>query len=398
MTSARFLSPVADIGRAVVIGRDLALRRGATGTFRLRPGTDRSFLAAKDLGVRFAMPEINVLLTGETGTGKDVFARMIHDASKRSLGPFLPVDCSVLPGELVESELFGHEKGAFTGAVTARIGRFESAQGGTLFLDEIGNLPLGVQAKLLRVLQERRISRLGSTETIRLDVRLVSATNVDLEDAVERGAFRRDLYFRLNEASIPLPPLRDRPGDVELLALHFAEASARRLGRPAPALTEEALQSLASYGWPGNVRELENAMKAAVVLADTKIKPEHLPSGLQNGRVASAAKARSAARSIAAGPAGRDTGKRATIAVPPTRGSTRPAPTETPGVLHVELDIPLDETGMDLKAVAARAAEEAERALLRELLSQGDRNLARLSRLLDVDPKTLRARLRKYGL
>jgi DNA-binding NtrC family response regulator len=346
----------------------LALRRGATGMFRLHVvGASLPFLAAKDLALRFAMPDINVLLTGETGTGKDVFARMIHDASKRSQGPLVPVDCSVLPGELIESELFGHEKGSFTGAVGTRVGRFEMAQGGTLFLDEIGNLPLVVQAKLLRVLQERKISRLGGTETIRLDVRLVSATNVDLAEAIRRGTFRQDLYYRLNEVEIAVPALRQRPGDIELLARHFVDAAARRLARPAPALSPEALRRLAEHDWPGNVRELESSMKAAVVLAAETIEVAQLPPSLRRTPRADA-------------------------------GPAWSADAAEPDRLRVALDIPLAETGLDLKAVGARAAEEAERALLQKMLAAGDRSLGRLARRLSVDPKTLRAKLRKLGL
>ncbi|MBI5502051.1 MAG: sigma-54-dependent Fis family transcriptional regulator [Deltaproteobacteria bacterium] len=406
-----FLPRPGDTARAVeTIEAILALRRGATGTFRLHVlGAARPFLVAKDLALRFAVPDVNVLLTGETGTGKDVFARMIHDASKRSQGPFVPVDCSVLPGELIESELFGHEKGAFTGATAARLGRFESAQGGTLFLDEIGNLPLGVQAKLLRVLQERRFSRVGSTETVRLDVRLVSAANVDLEEAIRRGAFRRDLFFRLNEMTIALPPLRERPGDIALLARHFVDAAARRMGKPAPALADDALRRLEACDWPGNVRELENAMKAAVVLAEETIEVPHLPPSLRAG-VRDAVADPNRGHEPAAGvrnqprPEGRGSVPESASlvsgsGVPRSRVSRSPgAAADAPEVLHVELDIPLAETGIDLKAVGSRAAEEAERALLRELLARGEPSLGRLSRLLDVDPKTLRAKLKKYGL
>ncbi|MBI5490275.1 MAG: sigma-54-dependent Fis family transcriptional regulator [Deltaproteobacteria bacterium] len=395
-----FLPKPVDTARAVeALEAILALRRGATGTFRLHVlGASRPFLVAKDLALRFAVPDVNVLLAGETGTGKDVFARMIHDASKRSQGPFVPVDCSVLPGELIESELFGHEKGAFTGATAARLGRFESAQGGTLFLDEIGNLPLGVQAKLLRVLQERRFSRVGATDTVRLDVRLVSAANVDLEEAIRRGAFRRDLFFRLNEMTIALPPLRERPGDVELLARHFTDASARRMGKPPPAFAADALRCLEAHDWPGNVRELESAMKAAVVLAEDTIGPDHLPPNVRREACAPAAEPHGGLQPAA--------GVR-THPQPPSNssraleGAVRPseaAPDLQGSVLHVELDIPLARTGVDLKAVGALAAEQAEQALLRELLARGGLSLGRLSRLLDVDPKTLRAKLKKYGL
>jgi two-component system response regulator HydG len=204
-----------------------------------------------------------VLITGESGTGKELVARAIHRASERSSGPFVAVSCAAVPHDILEAELFGHEKGAFTGAVQARIGLFEQANGGTLFLDEIGDMPIDLQPKLLRVLQERRVRPLGASREVLLDARIVTATNRDLEQAVQSGHFREDLHFRIKVLHIHLPPLRERAQDVLELAQHFLP----RTGDKAFSLSPEAEQQLAGYDWPGNVRELENAMHAAAALA-----------------------------------------------------------------------------------------------------------------------------------
>ena len=347
----------------------LAIRRG--GLDRARPeaiGESEPFRDAMDLALRFAVPDINVLLCGETGTGKEVFARLIHAASKRGKGPFVPVDCSVLPGELVESELFGHEKGAFTGATASRIGRFEAANGGTLFLDEVGNLSLGFQAKLLRVLQERSFCRVGSSEPLRVDVRIVSATNVDLGEAVQRGTFRRDLFYRLDEIAITLPPLRTRRGDVRPLAEHFVRLAAGWLGRPVPTICGAALEVLDAWSWPGNVRELESALKVAVVLAADIILPEHLPVEIRGSRL-------NGAGSAAHKP-----------------GNDGKGPTQ------LALTLPPMGQGTSLSAFRSEAAEQAERILLSGMLQRQRSTYAQLARLLGVDPKTLRAKLRKYGM
>ncbi len=331
-------------------------------------GESPLFRRALDLTHKFAVPDINVLLLGETGTGKELFARMIHAASKRHKGPFVAVDCSMLPENLIESEIFGHEKGAFTGATGTRVGRFELAQGGTLFLDEIGNLPVPFQAKLLRVLQERRMERVGGRETIRLDVRLISATNLNLQEASRTGSFRQDLYYRLNEMTICLPPLREREGDVHRLAKHFVEQYAARFGKPVRGISEEALRTFDEYRWPGNVRELENAIKSAVVLADDWVLPEHLPPEiLGNG---------TSVASVCATTAGESEEER----------------------LRVEIELALGAAEIDLKALGSRAAEQAERSLLAALLRRGRVSAAQLARLLRIDPKTLRMKLRKYGL
>jgi len=222
--------------------------------------------------------ETTVLVLGETGTGKELVARALHYNSVRREGPFIPVHCAAIPGELLESELFGHEKGSFTGALQRRIGMFEAAGGGTLFLDEIGEMPLGTQSKLLRAIQEREIRRVGGQETISINVRLVCATNRDLEKEIARGAFREDLYYRINVVPITVPALRDRKDDIPQLVLHFAQRFAKELNREAPQFSPSAMDLLLSYPWPGNVRELEHAIERLLVTCDaTKISAEDLP-------------------------------------------------------------------------------------------------------------------------
>src|ERR1019366_7293987 len=208
-----------------------------------------------------------VLITGETGTGKELGARSLHMAGNRRNGPMVAVNCSALPETLLESELFGHVRGAFTGAFQNRMGRFEQAQGGTLFLDEIGELPMALQTKLLRVLQEREVQRLGSSEIIKVDIRVVSATNCDLVRRMEEGKFREDLYYRLNVVPIEMPPLRRRLDDVPLLANHFTNKVCQLEGIAPKVLTREAVDRLCEYSWPGNVRQLENAMEMAIALS-----------------------------------------------------------------------------------------------------------------------------------
>ncbi|HNV89484.1 MAG TPA: sigma 54-interacting transcriptional regulator [Thauera aminoaromatica] len=217
-----------------------------------------------------APTEANVLIIGETGTGKELVARHIHAQSGRS-GPFVAVNCGAFSDNLVEAELFGHEAGAFTGAQQARAGWFEAANGGTLFLDEVGDLPLAMQVKLLRVLQERQVVRLGSRKPIPVDVRLVAATNVNLEKAVQAGHFRLDLYYRLNVAPVELPPLRERPGDILPLVEYFIDFYRQRLDIPTPRLSQEAAAELVAYHWPGNIRELENVVHFALIVCQNGV-------------------------------------------------------------------------------------------------------------------------------
>ena len=213
----------------------------------------------------------NVLIEGETGTGKELVAQAIHAADTRRAGPFIAINCAVFNDGLLESELFGHERGAFTGAERRKLGRFELANGGTLLLDEIGDITPGLQAKLLRVLQTGMFERLGGTETIKVDVRIVAATNKRLEEEVKRGRFRADLFYRINVIRIELPPLRERTEDIPLLAMHFVENCRSAEGTAVAEIASEAMQALLRYGWPGNVRELENAIRAGVALADGSV-------------------------------------------------------------------------------------------------------------------------------
>ncbi|MEN2985290.1 MAG: sigma-54 dependent transcriptional regulator, partial [Thermodesulfovibrionaceae bacterium] len=224
----------------------------------------------------------NVLITGESGTGKELVARAIHRKSLRSSKPFVVVDCTTIPENLLESELFGHEKGAFTGATDRKIGLIELAHEGTLFLDEIGELPMSLQKKLLRFLQEREIQRIGSTQRIKIDVRVISATNKDLETAVKEGNFREDLYWRLNVIRINLPPLRERREDIPLLVNHFLYKFSKENNKPIPQIESDVMELLINYDWPGNVRELANVIERAVVLSPSGlISIKYLPKKLQ---------------------------------------------------------------------------------------------------------------------
>jgi two-component system response regulator HydG len=220
---------------------------------------------------RVASSSVDVLVTGETGTGKELVARSTHVRSRRSAGPFVPVDCGAIPDTLMESELFGHERGAFTGADARRMGLVEFADGGTLFLDEVGELPLPLQAKLLRVLQERRIRRVGARQENAVDVRVVAATSRNLDQMVERGEFRRDLFYRINVVRIDLPPLRSRGDDIGLLAEFFATRAAQEMGRSIGGLSTDVYQVLRSYSWPGNVRELQNVVRRAIAMTRSAV-------------------------------------------------------------------------------------------------------------------------------
>ncbi len=229
-------------------------------------GTNRKWLAALGLAEAVAPTDSTVLILGESGTGKEVVARFVHELSQRAEGPFLSINCGALPEGLLESELFGHVKGSFTGAVKDKAGLFTAAQGGTFFLDEIGETTPATQVKLLRVLQHREVIPVGATEPIPIDTRIIAATNRDLEEEIKRGNFRRDLFYRLNVISIHLPPLRERSDDIPMLADGFLARACERHGVPPRRLSDGALEALASYAWPGNVRELENAIERAVIL------------------------------------------------------------------------------------------------------------------------------------
>ncbi len=295
---------------------------------------------------RVAQTETTVLLTGESGTGKEVIARFIHHGSRRSHGPFIPINCAALPDQLLESELFGHERGAFTGAVAAKPGRIEQANGGVLFLDEIGEMAPTVQAKMLRVLEEREFMRLGGTKTQRVDTRLIAATNRDLHSAMRRGEFREDLYYRLSVFEIALPPLRDRREDILELADSFLQELGESVGRPASGISRDARDQLTAYSWPGNVRELRNAIERAVILADGGyIRSEHLPV----------------------------TPMRTAIGGPDATG-----PSSFPA------------GGVNLEAI--------ERSLVMKALTQARHNKTRAAKLLGLTRAQLYSRIDKYGL
>lgn len=329
---------------------------------------------------RIAPSEATVLVTGETGSGKEIIARHVHQLSQRHAGPFVAVNCGALSENLVESELFGHEKGSFTGALQSKAGWFEVANGGTLFLDEIGDLPLAAQVKLLRVLQEHEVVRVGARRAIPTNVRLIAATNVDLLEATMAGHFREDLFYRLNVAVINLPPLRERVGDIEPLVRHFLEVYERRLGIASVSLNPDAWQRVLSYAWPGNIRELENAVHhALLVCRGSVITPEDV-------RLNSPALPRL-----------RPTKLLTPVPPPPTpigvESSTPPAlatPTDPDEALETAL-MQLYETG------AENLHEHVERALLRTAYRHCERNQLQTARLLGISRNVVRARLIQYG-
>jgi len=298
-----------------------------------------------------------ILIQGESGTGKSLLARTMHELSSRRSGPFVEVNCGALPAGLLESELFGHARGAFTGALRDRPGRFEAADGGTIFLDEIGVAPPELQVKLLRLLQEKSFERVGETRTRSVDVRVLAATNSDLEAEVRAGRFREDLFWRLHVVALQLPPLRERPADLSLLAEHFLQRFAREHGRPARPLSAGALARLATHSWPGNVRELEHALERAVLLAQgASIEAEDLGPAIGS-----------------LGPARPD---------PVNVGAGDPAP-----VLPLRLGVPL-----------RKALEEPEREIIRRTLEMNGGSRQETARMLELNRATLFNKMRKYDL
>lgn len=323
---------------------------------------------------RLAPSEVPMLLIGETGTGKELAARHIHELSGRK-GPFLAVNCGAISDHLAESELFGHEAGSFTGAVGRREGWFEAANGGTLFLDEVGDLPLPMQVKLLRVLQEREVVRIGSRKSVPIDVRLVAATSVDLEHAVSVGHFRRDLYYRLNTAQARLPPLRERTGDVLPLAQHFLRTYCSRMNLALPALSPAAIESLHRHAWPGNIRELENVIHFALLMAGgEEILPEHL-------RVAGGW----GAMSLDAGD-WRAADAAAPKAVHSGRASTSPL-----AVIAAQLRHSFEEPGESL-------FDDLERLIVEEAYRHCGNNQVQSAALLGISRNVLRTLLKRHGL
>ena len=269
----------------LLMKEELAARRGAPAIIGDAPALKRVIATLH----RAATTDTTVLLLGESGTGKELFARTLHAVSPRAEGPFVAINCAAIPETLLESELFGHEKGAFTGATARKPGRFELAHRGTLFLDEIGDLPLALQAKILRALEEKRFERVGGTQSLQVDVRLVSATNHNLKTAVAARQFREDLFFRLSVFPIDIPPLRARAGDIEILARHFVDRFCRDLKKRPLAFSAEAVDEMQRYEWPGNVRELQNCIERACILTEgDTIRPRHLNLSFRGGIAAEA--------------------------------------------------------------------------------------------------------------
>ncbi|HEU5193032.1 MAG TPA: sigma-54 dependent transcriptional regulator [Methylomirabilota bacterium] len=303
-----FTKPLKMTEFQVVVARALERRRlqvqikalqAAQGTgFEELVGKSETLKRVVEMAQRAAPADVTVLIEGESGTGKEVLARAIHRLSSRKDGPIIPVNCAAIPEGLLESELFGHERGAFTGAVRAKPGRFELAREGTIFLDEIGDMPLAMQVKILRALQEREIERVGGTKSIPIDVRVIAATHQNLDTLVAEGKFRADLFYRLQGVRLRLPPLRERIDDLPDLITHLLDRTARRMNRLPATVSTEGLRALWAYGWPGNVRELQHVLEGAMVMSDGVILPAHLPPAIQQAT----AQPPSAAAPVLAGP------------------------------------------------------------------------------------------------
>ena len=262
--------------------QNIALKETLTTGFESFIGNSKSILEVKRMAAKAAATDVNVLITGESGTGKEVLSRAIHAESRRKSGPFLTINCAALPESLLESELFGHTRGSFTGAVKDKTGLFAAAADGTFFLDEIGETSRAIQAKLLRVLEEKEITPVGATKPMPVDVRVIAATNASLQEMVDHGAFRVDLYYRLNVFIIDIPPLRERPGDIELLVTHFLRRHSAKLDLAERTVVGEAMELLKSYSWPGNIRQLENVLERTVMLAkNEEISIEDLPEEIR---------------------------------------------------------------------------------------------------------------------
>lgn len=267
--------------------RQVEILKAGTSLPKVPPiiGKSSAMFSAIELAEKIAPTELTVIIQGESGSGKELFARLIHSKSSRKDGPFVSLDCSTFQETLVESELFGYEKGAFTGADRRKLGQFEIASGGTIFLDEIGNLPLSLQAKLLRVLQERKVQHLGGHKEIEVDIRVIAASNKSLQELMQMGKFREDLYHRLDQFTLTVPPLRKRIEDVSEIAYYFLRNANQEMRKEVKGFSSEAIRLMKSYSWPGNVRELQNAVYRAVLLAEGEIKPEHLQISLTRDKL-----------------------------------------------------------------------------------------------------------------
>jgi DNA-binding NtrC family response regulator len=333
----------------LLMKEELAVRRGAPQLVGEDPSLRKVFASLQ----RAATTDATVLLEGESGTGKELFARSLHALSQRADAPFVAINCAAIPENLLETELFGYEKGAFTGAVARKPGKFEMAHRGTLFLDEIGDLPIGLQAKILRALEEKRFERVGGTASVQVDVRLVAATNRGLRAAVAARRFREDLYFRLSVFPIMIPPLRERPGDIHVLAKFFVDRFCRDLKKKPLLLSPAALEQLQSYRWPGNVRELQNCIERAVILSDgDTIFPRHLNL------------------SFAA----------------PLEDENPVSPWA-----HVDLSGTLTE-------VTRRVTSEVEKVKIEDVLREAGGNKGRAAEMLQVSYKALLAKLKEHGI
>jgi sigma-54 specific flagellar transcriptional regulator A len=366
------------------------------GAHRFRPsGNSKAMRAVHRLIEQVAPFDTNVLILGESGTGKEMVARHIHELSGRAAHPFVPVNCGAIPADLLESELFGHEKGAFTGALTTRLGRFEFAEGGTLFLDEIGDMSLQMQVKLLRVLQERSFERVGSNKTIRCNVRIIAATHRDLDAAIIAGRFREDLYYRLNVFPLQMPPLRERLDDLPVLIDHLVQRQNVSAGRPIQ-LDPSAMSCLARNRWPGNVRELANLLERLAILFPAQtISAVDLPDRYRNA--AGVGWLGSEVR-IDARPEPLDepapASQIAESEAVPERGVERESERESDAVVYEMLDTALPQGGIDLKDHMSAI----EIGLIRKALEEADGTVAGAARLLRIRRTTLVEKLRKYRL
>ncbi|MCR4318745.1 MAG: sigma-54 dependent transcriptional regulator [Candidatus Brocadiaceae bacterium] len=333
-------------------------------------GNSAEIAKVNELVACVAPTNFTVVICGETGSGKELIARSIHNRSPRCGQPFVVVDCGSIPETLIESELFGFEKGTFTGADQKKAGRFEIASGGTIFLDEIGNLPKSMQGKLLRVLQERRIRRLGSNKEIDVDVRVVVAGNERLEYLIESGHFRMDLYQRLNEFCVEIPPLRRRKDDIVFLCKRFLDITNKELNKNVRGITKEALEVLLTYIWPGNVRELKNVIRRAVLLATTVIEPKHLLIKIQEQKQQ-------------ASPASEQIASAANL--------------DANYTASLDLDI---NNGKDfsLRDMVAKCVEHAERKLITAVLKRTGGNKSQAARILKIDYKTMHNKVKNYGI
>jgi sigma-54 specific flagellar transcriptional regulator A len=344
--------------------------------------------------LQVAAHDSTALILGESGTGKEVVARAIHDASRRAARPFVPVNCGAIPAELLESELFGHEKGAFTGAICTRQGRFEIANGGTLFLDEIGDMSPVMQVKLLRVLQERVFERVGSNTPIRSDLRIVAATHQDLEAAIERGTFRRDLYYRLCVFPIEMPPLRERLDDLELLVDEIADRQSAS-GWPRVHLSRAALSVLRGYPWPGNVRELANLIeRLAVECGDRVVRPEDLPGRFQQADWIQAALAEEQQHLDAQAASTGALERGELVAPPPADEPSAADAASAPGTMTLALQAELPDAGFELRGYL----NDIERCLIDQALRRSNGVVAHAARLLGLRRTTLVEKLRKFSI